>query len=388
MADTNDQKSGFTSISGVDILKYWYANRKKIILIPAVFGVLAVIGSLLLPNEFRSTATVFTANTPAVGIDMLSRSSGLGGLAGSLLRTRTSAFDRFLVLLESQTVNRKVIDQFNLIEVYEVTDNKYPLIDATKTLQKNTNFETFEEGYLVIEVWDKDPARAKEMTDFYVQLVNDYNIELATTEATRFREYIEGKYNETLAQVDSLQYRAMEFQKKYGVVEFQAQAEEYMSAVAMATALVLESEVKLKMIGDMAKEENPIYQRQLQELNILRENLNKLYNNENPNDIILNYGDIPEISTNYVRILGEAEVMQELLKYLVPIYENARMEETKAIPGLVVVDAPTIAERKDRPKRSIIVIGVFMSSVFLILVYYAVRLLIYRNRAFIDHIKA
>jgi capsule polysaccharide export protein KpsE/RkpR len=262
------------------------------------------------------------------------------------------------------------------------------LIDATKTLQKNTNFETFEEGYLIIEVWDEDPDRAKEMADFYVDLVNDYNIELATTEATRFREYIEGKYNETLAQVDSLQTRAMEFQKKYGVVEFQAQAEEYMSAVAMATALVLESEVKLKMIGDMAKEENPIYQRQLQELNILRENLNKLYTNDNPNDIILNYGDIPEISTNYVRILGEAEVMQELLKYLVPIYENARMEETKAIPGLVVVDAPTVAERKDRPKRSIIVIGVFMSSVFLILVYYAVQLLLYRNRSFIDHIKA
>ncbi len=388
MADINEQKTGFKSLSGVDLLKYWYANRKKIILISALFGVLAVVGSLLLPNEFRSSATVFTANTPAVGIDMLSRSSSLGGLAGSLLRTRTSAFDRFLVLLESQTVNRKVIEKFNLIDVYEVAENKYPLIDATKTLQKNTNFETFEEGYLIIEVWDEDPDRAKEMADFYVDLVNDYNIELATTEATRFREYIEGKYNETLAQVDSLQTRAMEFQKKYGVVEFQAQAEEYMSAVAMATALVLESEVKLKMIGDMAKEENPIYQRQLQELNILRENLNKLYTNDNPNDIILNYGDIPEISTNYVRILGEAEVMQELLKYLVPIYENARMEETKAIPGLVVVDAPTVAERKDRPKRSIIVIGVFMSSVFLILVYYAVQLLLYRNRSFIDHIKA
>jgi tyrosine-protein kinase Etk/Wzc len=384
----NEQKLSLNSISGLDLLKYWYSNRIKIILIPILMGVVAIIGSLFLPNEFKSSATVFPANTPSVGIDMLSRSSNLGGLAGSLLRTRTSAFDRFLVLLESETVNRKVIAQFNLIDVYKVSENKFPLIDASKILQANTNFETYEEGYLSIEVWDVDPVRAKEMTDYYVNLVNDYNIELSTTEATRFREYIEGKYNETLAQVDSLQLRAIEFQKKYGVVEFQAQAEEYMSAVAMATALVLESEVKLKMIGDMAKEGNPIYERQRQELNILKENLNKLYTNDNPNDIILNYKDIPEISTNYVRILGEAEVMQELLKYLVPIYENARMEETKAIPGLVVVDAPMVAERKDRPKRSLIVIGVFFSSIFLVLVYYSGRLLVHRNRAFIDHIKA
>jgi uncharacterized protein involved in exopolysaccharide biosynthesis len=161
-----------------------------------------------------------------------------------------------------------------------------------------------------------------------------------------------------------------------------------MSAIAMNTALVMESEIKLKMIGDMTSEDNPIYQRQLKEVQVLKESLDKLYTNANPNDIILNYADLPEISTGYVRLLGEAEVLSELLKYLVPIYENARMEETKAIPGLVVVDAPTVAERKDRPKRSIIVIGVFMSSVFLILVYYAVQLLLYRNRSFIDHIKA
>jgi tyrosine-protein kinase Etk/Wzc len=384
----DDQNVQFTAIRGVDIIKFWYKNRIRIILFTALMSVIAIVGSLLIPNEFRSSATVFTANTPAIGIDMLSRSSNLGGLAGSLLRTRTGAFDRFLVLLESQAVNKKVIDHFDLIKVYDVADSEYPMIDAGKILQSKTNFEAFEEGYLLIEVWDEDAQRAKEMADFYVDLVNNYNIELATMEATRFREYIETKYLETMAQVDSLQERTMDFQKKFGVIEFQSQAAEYMSAIAMNTALVMESEIKLKMIGDMTNEDNPMYQRQLKEVQVLRESLDKLYNNANPNDIILNYSDLPEISTGYVRLLGEAEVLSELLKYLVPIYENARMEETKAIPGLVVVDAPSVAERKDRPKRSLIVIGVFFSSIFLILVYYSMRLLVHRNRAFIDHIKA
>jgi len=384
----SDQNVHFASIRGVDIIRFWYKNRIRIVLFTAVMSIIAVVGSLFIPNEFRSSATVFTANTPAIGIDMLSRGSSIGGLAGSLLRTRTGAFDRFLVLLESQTVNKKVIDHFDLIKAYDVADSEFPMIDAGKILQSKTNFEAFEEGYLLIEVWDEDAQRAKEMADFYVDLVNNYNIELATMEATRFREYIEAKYNETMAQVDSLQEKTMDFQKKFGVIEFQSQAAEYMSVIAMNTALVMESEIKLKMIGDMTSEDNPMYQRQLKEAQVLKESLDKLYNNANPNDIILNYSDLPEISTGYVRLLGEAEVLSELLKYLVPIYENARMEETKAIPGLVVVDAPTVAERKDRPKRSIIVIGVFLSSLFLVMVYYSIRLLVHRNRAFIDQIKA
>jgi len=113
-----------------------------------------------------------------------------------------------------------------------------------------------------------------------------------------------------------------------------------------------------------------------------------MYNNTNPNDVILNYADLPEISTTYVRLMAEAEIQQEMLKFIIPIYENARMEEAKSIPGLVVVDQPYIAERKDRPKRSMIVIGVFMSTLLLMIVYYVARLIIHRNRDYIAYIRS
>lgn len=377
-----------TGLSGGDLMRHLFRNIRRIAIVTVLVTVVAVVVSLMLPNEFRSAANLMPANTPAIGLDLLTRSSGLGGLASNLLRTRSSEFDRFLVLLETHTVKKRVIDQFNLIEVYETSENQFPLIDAMKRLDANTNFETFEEGNMLIEVWDEDPVRAKEMTDFYVQLINEYNIELSTSEATKFKDFIGDKYSEVMASVDSLQRRTVEFQREYGVIELNTQASEYLGAITAVTAQLYEAELKLKLVAENAREENPIYQRQLQQVNALKSTLASMYNNTNPNDVILNFSELPEISTQYVRLMAEAEIQQEMLKFIIPIYENARMEEAKSIPGLVVVDEPFVAERKDRPKRSLIVIGAFMSALILMLVYYAVQLLVHRNREYIAYLRS
>jgi tyrosine-protein kinase Etk/Wzc len=375
-------------LSGGDLIRHLFRNVRRIAIMTVLVTVIAVVVSLMLPNEFRSSANLMPANTPAIGLDLLTRSSGLGGLASNLLRTRSSAFDRFLVLLETHTVKKRVIDQFNLIEVYDTGGNQFPLIDAMKRLEANTNFETFEEGNMLIEVWDEDPTRAKEMTDFYVQLINEYNIELSSTEASKFKEFIGDKYSEVMASVDSLQRRTVEFQREYGVIELNSQAAEYLSAITAVTAQLYEAELKLKLVAENARENNPIYLRQLQQVNALKSTLSSMYNNTDPNDVILNFSQLPEISTQYVRLMAEAEIQQEMLKFIIPIYENARMEEAKSIPGLVVVDEPYVAERKDRPKRSLIVIGAFISTFLLMIVYYAIQLLLHRNRDYMSYLKS
>ncbi len=191
-----------------------------------------------------------------------------------------------------------------------------------------------------------------------------------------------------MASVDSLQRRTVDFQREYGVIEFNSQAAEYLSAITAVTAQRYEAELKLKLVAENARENNPIYQRHLQQVNALKSTLSSMYNNTNPNDVILNFSQLPEISTQYVRLMAEAEIQQEMLKFIIPIYENARMEEAKSIPGLVVVDEPYVAERKDRPKRSLIVVGVFASTLLLMIVYYAIQLLLHRNREYMSYLKS
>ena len=63
--------------------------------------------------------------------------------------------------------------------------------------------------------------------------------------------------------------------------------------------------------------------------------------------------------------MREVEVQGRLLEIMVPQYEQARMEESKNIPTLQIIDEPRVPLNKTKPKRIFIVIGaVFMSTIF------------------------
>lgn len=367
----SEQTTTYTPVSGGDILRQLVRNALRIMAVAIVAAGVAVAVSLQLPNEYMAYANLMPANTPSVGLDILSGSRGIGGLAGSILGKQSREFDRFLILLGTHTVKERVIQRFNLVEVYEKQDAEFPLLETMKTLDANTNFTVFEEGNMVISVWDRDPHRAKEMADFYVDLVNEYNIELSGQEARVFREFMEGKYSETEMKLDSLTRQSTAFQM-----------------MAQLEALLVAEELKLNLIGQAANASNPLYIGQKARVDQLRATMNEMYRGVSGSGIPLKSNESPDAAARYVRLMVEAEIQQEMLKYIVPLYESAKMEEMKAIPGLVVVDEPHTPERKDRPKRATIVVAVFVSAMLLMVIFYTLQLIYRRNRGYFAYLRS
>ena len=76
-------------------------------------------------------------------------------------------------------------------------------------------------------------------------------------------------------------------------------------------------------------------------------------------------GSFPDLAMRSARLMREVEVQGKLLEILVPQYEQARMEESKNIPTLQVIDEPKVPLNKAKPKRMLIVLGaVFMAVIF------------------------
>jgi uncharacterized protein involved in exopolysaccharide biosynthesis len=50
-----------------------------------------------------------------------------------------------------------------------------------------------------------------------------------------------------------------------------------------------------------------------------------------------------------------------------PMYEQAKVEEQKSVPTVMVIDNAVPPQLKDSPKRSIIVIGIFLFALFLLI---------------------
>ena len=86
---------------------------------------------------------------------------------------------------------------------------------------------------------------------------------------------------------------------------------------------------------------------------------------------------MPELVLEYARFFREVELQSRIMEFILPQYEQARMEETKNIPSLQIIDYPQIPINKARPQRALIVISTtlmaFLMSIFYVLLEYRTR---------------
>ena len=69
------------------------------------------------------------------------------------------------------------------------------------------------------------------------------------------------------------------------------------------------------------------------------------------------YRQIPDLGVAYVRRYREVQIQSKILEFLTPLYEQAKVEEKKESPSVIVLDRAGPAERKSSPKRSLIMLA-------------------------------
>ena len=63
------------------------------------------------------------------------------------------------------------------------------------------------------------------------------------------------------------------------------------------------------------------------------------------------FDKMPEYGITYFRLSRDIMIQQEILKILLPIVQNARIEEKKQTVNIQLVDPPFIPQYKAKPKR-------------------------------------
>ena len=70
---------------------------------------------------------------------------------------------------------------------------------------------------------------------------------------------------------------------------------------------------------------------------------------------------IPQIGLKSLQLFRNVTIQEKILEFLIPIYEEAKVEEQKDVPVILVLDKAVPAERKSKPQRALIV---FLASFF------------------------
>ncbi len=344
-----------------------------------IVTVIAVAVGLLSPKWYKATASVF----PAEKADMFAGLEGISSLVKSISPGRalsgltgSSEMDRYRAILTSESVLLKVIERFDLTKAYEITN--YPREKTIKELLSNVSFEVAEEGNLLIVVYDTNPQRAADMANYFVHVLNETNSQLQVQNARANRLFIETRYHKNLADLKGAEDSLKAFQQKFGVIALPEQLEASIKAMAEIYGKMEVQDVGLTVLRQTVAKDHPSIRAAEIELDAMRGKIRQLNNGTDgvPGDVnvLVPFKQAPRLGTAYVRLYREVEIQYKILQFVTPLYEQAKVEEQRATPSVIVLDSALVPERKAKPKVSLYgLLAMVVSTIVVLMVVFTVE---------------
>lgn len=349
----------------LEFLNIIYKWRKFIFINTIIIVAITVIISYIIPEEFKAKAVV---TTPPENYSALSSLTGLmsskGGsnlLGAKMFGLGGANTDFYYGILNSKTVLLEVANKFNLWDYYKVKKS-----DPDKLLKKFTKDITFEPNefdFIEISVINKNPNVAAQMANYFVKLLDSLNIKYNNESARNNRIFIENRYFKNVEDLKIAEEKMHEFQKKYKVIVVPEQLELSFKMAAELEAQAIQQEIQTQILKQSLGENNPQYKVMEQQLKLLKEKIDKLKNDNQITDsnVLLPFKNLPDVSIEYFRLYREIQIQTKIMEILLPMYEQAKVEENKAIPTIAIIDKATPPSQKYYPKRALF----FLASLFL-----------------------
>lgn len=338
--------------------------RRRILAVTFAAAAVAAIVVLLIPNVYTANTSILPPEQSQSAANVLLGQIGiLNGLSSSDLGLNNPA-DLFIAMLRSRSIQDALINQFDLRKVYGAKTYE----DARKKLDQRSAILNEKEGLISISVTDRDPRRAADMANAYVDQLHSLNQSLAVSEAAQRRLFYQQKLDAEREALSQAELALKQAQEKTGLVQPDAQGRAIIDAVANTRAQVGIEEVQLQAMRTYATPNNPDLQRKEQELAGLRAELAKLEHNSGKlgnGNVEIPTGMLPEVELGYLRRARDLKYHEALYEFLNKQLEAARIDEAKEGVLVQVVDKAVLPEKKSGPHRTLIALLVTTAAFIL-----------------------
>jgi uncharacterized protein involved in exopolysaccharide biosynthesis len=343
-------------ISLLDLVETLAERFWLLVLGPLAVGLTALGYAFLIPPTFTAKTTLMPPQAQQSAAASLIQSLGaLGGVAGAAAGIKNPN-DQIVALLKSRTLTDRMIDRFDLINVYKAKLRQ----DARAALAGSVRIAaSAKDGLVSIEVDDKDPKRAAEMANAYVQELSRLMGSLAMTEAQQRRVFFERQLKDAK---DNMTRAELEL--KSGGIEadiYKSSPQAAVSAVAQVQAQIAAQEVKLGSMRGYMTESAPEFRQGLVEMQALRAQLAKLESTEK--------SQTGGASGDYINRYRNFKYFEALFELFAKQYEIARIDESREGAVIQIVDPAIEPEWKSKPKRAQIAVIASLAAGFALVLY-------------------
>jgi uncharacterized protein involved in exopolysaccharide biosynthesis len=307
-----------------NLLLFIWRKRKILILITGIAGVVSTVVSLMMTPLYLSTAIVFPAATSTVSF-----SEQRNAKAAAMDFGEEEQSEQLVQILQSSRIRNKIVDQFDLMKHYDIDTN-----DANKHYKLMKEYEGHfafirtRYGSIQIDVLDPNPQLAADMANKIVDLIDTVKNNMVAERTwpafeinTRKKNLLDQDLKLVLVKMDSL--------ADLGVVSIEGRTNLFQAFV------------------DAKNQEDRTFLRQQIDVN-------------------LKYG----AKFDALEQIRDEKIVK--LEKFLDSYEQAESDANSVFNHKFVVEQAVVADKKDQPKRLIIVllsmIGTFVFMVFALLI--------------------
>lgn len=336
-------------------------QRKKLVgIMTAICTGIALILAFALPQEYTATVIILPPQGNSSMSSMLaSQLAGMGsavsGMAGNMLGVK-NLNEMYVSMLKSRSVEDAVIQRYGLQSEYR---KKY-LADTRKALEKHSKIDgSNKDGLIRLNFTDRNPSRAAEIANGYVDQFRNLSQHLAITEASQRRVVFENQLEKTKVNLENADEALKRTQLSTGMVQVDGQARALIDSAARLRAQIVSKEVQIEAMRSYAGDENPALTQAQTELEGLRVQFNKLVGSKggSGDDVFVPKGEVPQAGLEYVRKLRDVKYYEAIFEVLAKQLELAKLDEAREGAFIQVVDPAVPPEQKSFPKRGMFTVA-------------------------------
>jgi len=365
-ADPTDELVGIQLDDAVyRSLRLLWRERQIVKKALAVGVVVSIILAFVIPKRYQAVTRLMPPDNSSMlntligfggGGNSAGASAGLG-LAASLLGMKTTGA-LFIAALQSRVLEDRMVDRFDLKKVYGRTFYE----DARRDLENATDIgEDRKTGVITIKYVDRDPGRARDITNAYAEELGKLMAEVSTSSARRERIFLEERLKVVKKELDQSAVEFSKFASANTALNIPEQAKAAFTAAARVQGELAAAESQLQGMEQIYTDSNvrvKSLRARIEELRRQVQSSGAADSTTNPSNQSLGQiiRELPRLGVTYADLYRKTMINEAVFEALTKQYELARVQEAKEVPPVNVLDPAVYPERKYSPKRWLVVL--------------------------------
>ncbi len=303
---------------------YQWRKLLLVVIILSAIGSWFFSSSLFITPKYESSVIMFPVATNSVSKVLISQNSGVK--EDILGFGEEEQAEQMLQMLNSNLIRDKIIQQFNLLDHYDIdTDSKYKMTYLINEYDNNVKFRRTEYMAVKIIVLDKDPETAAKIANTIAELLDSTKNQMQKERAVKAFEIVGKEYKEMQLSIQVIVDSLRVIGKK-GVNDYESQAE------------VLNQQLAIAISENNGRAVRALEQRI---------------------DILAEYG------STFLSLKNSLEYMTEQVTLLKAKYEEAKVDAEQELPQKFIVNSAYVGEKKSYPVRWVIIAVTIFSALLL-----------------------